>query len=72
MLLNLLSFSPDSRMSAQECLKNKIFDSVRCKNLENPAKRKIVIETDDDGAFDYDTGIDSLSQNTNYLRDKLI
>lgn len=60
------------RLSASECLKNKLFDSVRCKNLENPAKRKIAIDIDDDGSFDYDTGVDSLSQNSNYLRDKLI
>lgn len=61
LLMKLLSFSPTSRVSAADCLQNKIFDSVRCKNLENPAKKKIVLDIDDDGSFDYDTGIDLLS-----------
>lgn len=59
--MRLLSFSPSNRVSAADCLKNKIFDSVRCTNLENPAKKKIVLDIDDDGSFDYDTGLDFLS-----------
>lgn len=61
LLLKLLSFSPGNRVSAADCLKNPIFDQVRCQNLENPAKKQIVIDIDDDGSFDYDTGIDFLS-----------
>lgn len=72
MLMKLLSFSPHARLSAADCLKNKIFDSVRCKNLENPAKKKIVIDVDNDGSFDYDSGIDLMSQNSSYLRDQII
>lgn len=72
LLLKLLSFSPSNRVSAADCLKNNIFDSVRCKNLENPAKKQIVMDIDDDGSFDYDTGVDFLSQKSNYLRDKII
>ena len=72
MLMKLLSFSPHARLSAADCLKNKIFDQVRCKNLENPAKKKISIDVDNDGSFDYDSGIDMLSENSTYLRDKII
>lgn len=72
LLLKLLSFSPNNRVSAAECLKNRIFDSVRCQTLENPAKKQILVDIDNDGSFDYDTGIDLLSQKSNYLRDKII
>lgn len=40
--------------------------------MENPAKKQILLDIDNDGSFDYDTGIDLLSQKSNYLREKII
>ena len=45
-------------MTAAECLKNKIFDSIREPELEQPAPFKIKLNIDDYNAFDYDTNED--------------
>jgi hypothetical protein len=63
MLNGLLTFNPQKRVSMQECLNFKIFDEIRCKTLELKAKRKIVLELDQSGSFDYDTGEDKLFKN---------
>lgn len=58
MLCNLLQFNPNKRITAEECLKNKIFDPIRVPELEKPAPFKIKLDIDDIQAYDYDNNID--------------
>ena len=39
----MLKFNPLQRISASDCLKNKIFDKIRKKELEEPSKTEIII-----------------------------
>jgi len=41
LLDGLLQVNPYFRPSAAECLKNTIFDSIRCKEMEKSAKNKL-------------------------------
>lgn len=58
MLCKLLKFSPDKRVTAAECLANKIFDPIRVPELEQPAPFKIKLNVDEPSAFDYDNNED--------------
>lgn len=68
MLHGLLEFNPMKRVSTKDCLNLKIFDDIRCKNLEQSAKKQIVLDLDQTGSFDYDTGEDKLYKNKMNLR----
>ena len=50
----MLQFSPEKRTSAEECLKNKIFDPIRVELLEKPSPYKIDCKIDKMDLFDYD------------------
>ena len=63
MLNGLLTFNPHKRVSMHDCLNYKIFDEIRCKTLEQRAKKLITLELDQTGSFDYDTGEDKLFKN---------
>lgn len=54
LLCELLQFNPHKRVTAAECLKNKIFDHIREPELEQPAPFKIKLNVDEHGAYDYD------------------
>lgn len=58
MLCNLLQFNPNKRITAEECLTNKIFDPIRVPELEKPAPFKIKLDIDGIEAYDYDNIID--------------
>ena len=45
-LESMTEFNPYFRPSAKELLKNKIFDSIRKKKLEEKAPYKIMVDTD--------------------------
>lgn len=68
MLNGLLEFNPNKRVSAKDCLEFKIFDDIRCKTLEQCAKKQIILDLDQSGSFDYDTGEDKLYKNKLNLR----
>jgi hypothetical protein len=53
-----LKFNPNKRITAEECLRNKIFDTIRVPELEKPAPFKIKLDIDDISAYDYDNNID--------------
>jgi serine/threonine protein kinase len=48
LLLQLLKFNPNERWSTTEALKMPMFDSVRIKELEQPAPFKIRIPMDEE------------------------
>ena len=50
----MLQFNPNKRVSAEELLKNPIFDSVRIPNLENNKGNEIKLSIDEEGVLDYD------------------
>ena len=45
-LESMTEFNPYFRPSAKELLKNKIFDSIRMKEIEENASHKIIIDID--------------------------
>jgi hypothetical protein len=51
----MMKFDPTQRFSAEECLKNPIFDSIRRPELEKRAPWKIYLGCDMLDAFDYGT-----------------
>jgi hypothetical protein len=51
----MLKFNPTTRFSAEECLKNPIFNSIRRPALEKSAPWKIYLGCDIKDAFDYET-----------------
>jgi len=53
LLESLIVLNPYFRKSAQECLHNKIFDSLRNGAMEKSAPEKLSLETDQDDSFDY-------------------
>lgn len=52
---SLLFINPFFRSSASEALKLNIFDQIREKGKEQSAPKKILLDIDRDGAFDYET-----------------
>lgn len=50
----MLKFNPHNRITAQQALKSKIFDSIRAGKFEQPNKKKLVIEGYLEESFDYD------------------
>lgn len=54
LLQSMLEFNPYFRFSAQECLKNKIFDKVRVLQLEKPAPSKIKLKIYEENVYDYE------------------
>lgn len=46
MLEQMLQFNPYYRPTAKELLKSKIFDKIRCEDLEKSAPFKILIDID--------------------------
>lgn len=61
LLKTLLTFSPDMRPTAKDCLKNPIFDSLRVKTLEESADFKLKLELDEMDLFDYEECVDNLT-----------
>lgn len=72
LLFNLLQFNPCNRHSAAEALKNPIFDKIRNKNLERPAKKQIYLEFDQKGCYDYESGSDKIYSGCQEYRDKIL
>ena len=50
----MLSFNPDKRLTAEQCLQNKIFDPIRLPLLEKPSPYKIECKIDEQDIFDYE------------------
>lgn len=72
MLCKLLKFSPHKRVSAAECLRNKIFDPIRVPELEQPAPFKIKLNVDEPGSFDYDNNEDLAYRSEREYRDQIL
>ena len=53
LLKGLLQFNPVMRLTAKEAINSKIFDSIRCKDLQQPSKKQISQKINSNGAFDY-------------------
>ena len=53
-LEDMLQFNPHYRSNPSDLLKNKVFDSIRNPDLENPAPFQIKLEIDETDAFDYE------------------
>ena len=62
----LLQFNPFFRYPAEELLKQPVFDSVRCPEMEKEAPYKIELDIDKLGAFNYKTMKSEIS-NFGYL-----
>ena len=43
MISQMLHFNPDTRLSASECLQSKVFDDIRCLDIEKPSPKKVVV-----------------------------
>lgn len=50
----MLNYNPSFRITAAEALKHEVFDSLRVKQREIPAKRQIDLPIYADGAYDYE------------------
>ena len=50
----MLSFNPEKRLTAEQCLQNKIFDPIRLPLLEKPSPYKITCNIDKFDLFDYE------------------
>ena len=63
LLADMLSYNPQFRPTAKECLKNPIFDEIRVPGLEKSAPYKINIDVDrNEYQFDYDNLTNSNTQ----------
>ena len=61
----MLQFNPKNRVSAEELLKEPIFDKIRMVDLENSRGSPIKLKIDEESSFDYG------SYNSNDLQFKL-
>jgi len=61
LLEGMLTYNPNYRWTTTKCLKLKIFDQIRDKNCEEPAESKIHLPLFDEGMYDYEKNISSLS-----------
>ena len=64
----LLEFNPYFRWTGQECIKSTYFDNIRNSNLEKHPKGKIMLEVDQDSAFDYEQGQSNIFTKDDYLK----
>jgi len=55
LLESMLSFNPEKRLTAEQCLKNSIFDPIRLPLLEKPSPYKVNCNIDIIDLFDYET-----------------
>ena len=60
LLTKMLSFNPDLRWSAIDCLNSSYFNSVRKPELEIDAPWKIKLAIDQDDSFDYEKSVSTL------------
>ena len=67
LLHNLLQFNPYLRWSASECLNLEIFEAVRDESKEEKPARKILLDIDAEGAFDYSNGTSTKYTLKDYL-----
>jgi hypothetical protein len=51
----MLSFNPEKRLTAEQCLKNPIFDPIRLPLLEKPSPYKVNCNIDIIDLFDYES-----------------
>jgi hypothetical protein len=68
MIYKLLEFNPYFRWSAQECLRSPYFDKIRNPALEKHSKAKILLEIDQDDAFDYVTAESPMFDKDKFLQ----
>mmetsp|Transcript_34686 Transcript_34686/g.53173 ORF Transcript_34686/g.53173 Transcript_34686/m.53173 type:complete len:96 (+) Transcript_34686:1095-1382(+) len=68
LLEQCLEFNPYFRSSAEELLKNKIFDKIRDVKMEAPASSPCVLPIDEDGEFDYNEVRSTKHTNEDYIR----
>ena len=61
LLEGMLTYNPNYRWTTTKCLKLKIFDQIRDTNCEEPAESKIHLPLFDEGMYDYEKNISSLS-----------
>ena len=54
LLLQMLTFNPQERLSADQLLKNPIFNFIRNKRLEDLTPKKVSLIIDKPGVFDYE------------------
>lgn len=66
-LEKMLEFNPYFRWSAAECLNSTYFDDIRNPSLEKYASKKLILEIDQDDAFNYQTGESSKFTRQSYL-----
>jgi serine/threonine protein kinase len=69
LLESMLSFNPETRLSAEECLKNPIFDTIRRPELERNAPWRIYLGCDKLDSFDYESYTDSRIVNDDQIRE---
>lgn len=53
-LLQMIVFNPEHRLSAKELLKNPIFDEIRFLPQEEDAEIPVIMPFEQDGCYDYD------------------
>lgn len=68
MVNKLLEFNPYFRWTAHECLKSSYFDNIRNHNTEKHPKKKIMLEVDQDEAFNYEQGNSPMYSKDDYLK----
>ena len=51
----MLQFNPKNRVSAEELLKEPIFDKIRMVDLENSRGSPIKLKIDEESSFDYES-----------------
>jgi hypothetical protein len=60
--------NPEKRISAKECLKNPVFDSIRNPELEVDAPFKIYLDVDKTSSYNYETDHNILYSNAEEYR----
>lgn len=58
---SMLTFNPNKRITARQCLDHQVFDDIRDPLLEFTAPFKIKVHDQDSAGFDYEDYIERLS-----------
>jgi hypothetical protein len=65
---SMLQFNPYMRHSANECLQSKLFKGIKISDQDVTAPGKILLEVDQDDAFDYKTASSNKFTKFDYLQ----
>lgn len=73
LLMGLLTFNPHFRMSASECLKSRLFDKVRKKDLENENPTpQVILDGFEKDTFDYENDRDGTKYTIEQLQEMVL